>query len=84
MFKDYSSLLKKLLLSKFTKGISHITSFEIDMESNTEDSKFQKLVDKVELAANDELFLELKKYSIPVNEQSSLFSMSKYSTFFLF
>lgn len=61
MFKDYSSLLKKLLLSKFTKGISHITSFEIDMESNTEDSKFQKLVDKVELAANDELFLELKK-----------------------
>lgn len=60
MFKDYSLLLKKLLLSKFTKGNSHITSFEIDMEASIEDSKFQKLVDKLSLATSDELFHELE------------------------
>ena len=60
MFKDYSLLLKKLLLFKFTKGNSHITSFEIDMEASIEDSKFQKLVDKLSLATSDELFHELE------------------------
>lgn len=59
MFRDYSLLVKKILLYKFTKGNSNITSFEIDMESNLEVSKFQKLVEKLGLATNENLYLEL-------------------------
>ena len=62
MFKDYSLLLKKLLLSKFTKGNSHITSFEIDMEASIEDSKFQKLVDKLSLAGTGIVFVLASLY----------------------
>lgn len=60
MFRDYSTLLKKILLYKFMKGTSHITSFEIDMESNMQKSKFQKLVGNLGLAASEELYLELE------------------------
>ncbi len=60
MFQNHFSLLKKILLYKFTKGNSNITSFEIDMESSQQGTKFQKLVDKLALVASDELFSELE------------------------
>lgn len=61
MFQDHSNLLKRILLYKISKRTSNITSFEIDMESSIEGSKFQKLVDKLGLVANEELFLDLDK-----------------------
>jgi hypothetical protein len=60
MFQNHSSLLKKILVYKFTKGNSNITSFEIDMEASQQGTKFQKLVDKLALAASEELFSELE------------------------
>ncbi len=60
MFQNHFSLLKKILLYKFTKGNSNTTSFEIDMEASQPGTKFQKLVEKLGLAASDELFFELE------------------------
>ncbi|MBK8398271.1 MAG: hypothetical protein IPL26_23895 [Leptospiraceae bacterium] len=60
LFRDYSVLLKKILFHKFENANSHITSFEIDMESNIQESKFQKLMGKLGLVAMDELYLELE------------------------
>lgn len=59
MFQDHSNLLKRILLYKISKRTSNITSFEIDMESSIEGSKFQKLVDKLGLVASEDLYLDL-------------------------
>ena len=60
MFRDNSFLLKKILLHKFKQPSSHITSFEIDMESNLGISTFQHLVGKLGLAVEEELYRELE------------------------
>lgn len=61
MFQNHSALLNKILLYKINNKTSNITSFEIDMESSIEGTKFQKLIDKLGLGASDELFLDLDK-----------------------
>lgn len=60
MFTDHSELLKKALLHKFLVVNSHITSFEIDMVTNVKISKFQHLVDRLELKNDDSLYGELE------------------------
>jgi hypothetical protein len=67
MFRNFSYILKKILLYKFTKELSNITSFEIDMEASIPGTKFQKLVDKMKLSPNEELFREMEEF---VNRKS--------------
>lgn len=62
MFQNYQILLKKILKWKLqNQSLLHLTSFEIDMETNVNTSNFEKLTKYISLKSSDSLYLELEK-----------------------